>query len=435
MGSVPLPYRVTMHALRALAPLLARGGSKVARGVAGRRAARAALVGWAARARDPARPAVWLHAPSVGEALQGGAVLQALAHTRPGLQVAFTHFSPSAERTGARLGADVSAYVPWDVSSEVGPVLDALRPDAVVFTKTEVWPVLVAEAARRGVPAALVAGTVPLGAGRASRPARALLRSTWERLALACAVGPEDAAALRALGVPEAALHVTGDPAVDAAAARAAVADPAAPHLAAFRADPRPTLVAGSTWPADEAALLPALARARRSVPALRAVLAPHEPTGRAVEGLLGRLEAAGWRAAPLAAVEAGGAAGVDAVVVERTGVLADLYSVADVAYVGGGFGSAGLHSVLEPAAVGAPVLFGPRHASSRAAAGLIAAGAAAAAADAADLARTLATWLLEPATRKRLSERAFAYIGEHRGAAVKTARLLEPLLGVPGAP
>jgi 3-deoxy-D-manno-octulosonic-acid transferase len=223
---------------------------------------------------------------------------------------------------------------------------------------------------------------------------------------------------------------VTGDPGIDSATGRADDADPAAPYLAPFHEEPRPTLVAGSTWPEDEAVLLPALAAVRRAVPDVRVIFAPHEPTPDDVGGLLMRLQGLGWKSRPLSAVESRGSPGdAAAVVVDRVGVLAHLYTVADAAYVGGGFGARGLHSVLEPAAARVPVAFGPRHERAPAAAGLLAAGGAQVAGSADSLAAILSEWLGDAAKQKDTGNRAFAYIDSHRGAARHTATLLEPLL------
>jgi len=271
-------------------------------------------------------------------------VLEALLELRPDLQAAYTHFSPSAEALARRMPAAWAGYLPWDLPEEMAPALDALRPGLLAFTKTEAWPVLTAEAASRGIPVTLVGGTVPPGSSRARWPGRTLLRPTWARLSLVAAISDADAEGFRALGVPSGALRVTGDPGIDSAAARARGADPDAPYLRPFREAPRPTVVAGSTWPSDTAVLLPALAAARKRAPEVRAVLAPHEPSEAVVRGLLAELERDGWRAATLAAVEERGAEGVDAVVVDRVGVLAHLYTVGRVAYVGGGFHDAGLH-------------------------------------------------------------------------------------------
>lgn len=424
-------YEWGVRLLRVAEPLLARGGSKLARGVRGRRGTAEALEGWR-RARPEGAPVAWFHAPSVGEGLMARAVMEALAEIRPGIEVLHTFFSPSAESLSGRMPAGLSAYLPWDVTADVRRALDVVEPSLLVFTKTEVWPVLTREAVGRGVPTALVAGTLPSDAGRLRWPGRAVLRPAFGRLSALGVISAEDGERFRTLGVPPGRIEVTGDPGVDSAWRRARAADPEAPHLRPFAADPRPTVVAGSTWPADEDVLAPALEAVRRDVADLRVVVAPHEPTPDHVRALEERFSEGGWEVARLSSiVERGGAGGADAVVVDSVGLLATLYGVGRVAFVGGGFHDHGLHSVLEPAAAGIPVVFGPRHGNARAAGELVARGAARVADGPETLADSLRIWLTDADAHRRDSAAASGYIEEHRGAAERSARLLDGLLDV----
>jgi 3-deoxy-D-manno-octulosonic-acid transferase len=430
IGDPTLPYRLAIGAIRLASPLLSTGESKLARGVEGRRHAHEVLAAWGRTLRDPAHPVVWFHAPSVGEGLQARAVIRALAALRPDVQVVFTFFSPSAESLAERMGAEVATYLPWDLRRPTSVALDALRPDLLVFTKTEVWPVLTSEAATRAIPVAIVGATVPDGAGRMRWPARGLLRPTWRALRLAGANTALDGERLAMLGVSRPAIFVTGDPGIDSAAARFGRADPRAPYLRPLLESPRPTVVAGSTWASDEAVLLPALDALRDSVPDLRAVIAPHEPDRAHVERLLASLGRSGWTTRTLGDVEqVGDADGVDAIVVDRIGVLAHLYAVATVSFVGGGFHDAGLHSVLEPAAAASPVVFGPRHHNTRAAGDLVADGGARIAASAQELGEIMGAWLQDESARNDAGGAAARYIEGHRGAAARTAEHLVDLI------
>jgi 3-deoxy-D-manno-octulosonic-acid transferase len=116
-------------------------------------------------------------------------------------------------------------------------------------------------------------------------------------------------------------------------------------------------------------------------------------------------------------------------VVVDRVGVLGDLYAIADVAFVGGGFHAAGLHSVLEPAAFGAPVVFGPRHANSREAGLLLAVGAAASVGDAPSLEVALGHWLEETAARHAAGDAAREVVRAGLGAAERSFELVASLM------
>jgi 3-deoxy-D-manno-octulosonic-acid transferase len=192
--------------------------------------------------------------------------------------------------------------------------------------------------------------------------------------------------------------------------------------------------VAGSTWPGDDAVLVPACVELRRAHPTLRVIVAAHEPEERGMAAIEEHLRAEGWTTVRIGEVERAGSVDADLVVVDRVGVLAELYSVGDLAYVGGGFHPAGLHSVLEPAAAGLPVVFGPRHRSSAAAGDLIERGAAAEVLDVATAVAALSGWLADPTARASAGTASLDYIRVHRGAAERTAALLSELMGGAGA-
>lgn len=434
MSLPSLGYDAAVRTLRWISPLAGRGESKIARGIRGRLDAREVLEEWGRTYRARDRPLGWFHAPSVGEGLQARIVLEAVLERCSDLQAVYTFFSPSALGLARRMPAHAAGFMPWDVESELGRLLEKLRPAFIAFTKTEVWPGLTRAAARQGIPVTLIAATLPGNAGRLRLPGRILLRPTFRRLASVLAVTEADARRFGRLGVSPDRIHVTGDPAIDSAWKRARALDPDAAYLAPFRADPAPTLVAGSTWEADEAVLVPAMALIRNQFPELRTIVAPHEPDEAHLEGLERRLAAEGLSSVRLGEVEARGEVGSEAVVVvDRVGVLAHLYTVGSVAYVGGGFHRHGLHSVLEPAAAGLPSIFGPRHANSWAAEELIRVGGAMSVPDAEGLARVVQRWLSEDSIRAEASDRASGYIEGHRGAADRTAEALLEL--VPGPP
>lgn len=425
-------YDSGVRLLRGVSPLLARGDSKIARGIRERSDARETFRRWGEKGRDPARPCVWFHAPSVGEGLQARAALEALRRLTPGVQAIQTWFSPSAQGFGRGGGADVAGPLPWDVRSELEALLDVVRPNLIAFTKTEVWPGLTAAAVERGIPVILIAATLPEGAGRLKPLARRLLSPTFTSLSAVLAIGEDDARRFPALGVEEGRIRVTGDPGIDSAWRRAGEADPEAPYLRPFLRDPRPTLVAGSTWPADERVLLPALETIleRHGRDALRTIVAPHEPDEDHLQRLEEDLHGRDFHAVRLGDVERSGLSGrEEVIVVDRVGILAHLYTVGSMAYVGGGFGTDGLHSVLEPAAAGLPVSFGPHHANAKAAGELEQVGGGAAVAGADGLAGVLEGWLVDEGARKAAGLLAGGYIGEHRGAAVRTAEAMETYL------
>lgn len=417
--------RAAVGLLPAVAPL----HPKLARGHRGRRSAAGRLAAWASAHRDRARPLLWLHAPSVGEGLQARVVLEVVRARHPEWQVVYTYFSPSAEALAATMPADVAEYIPYDTPRAIGVALDALAPAALVFAKLDLWPELATRAAARGARVGIIAATVSPGSGRSQWPSRDLTRPGYRAVSAAGAIDLPDALRLVVLGVARDRVTTTGDPRFDSALAVVRAVSPDEPLLR--WGDGQPTLVAGSTWPADEQVILDAWVAVRRESPDARLILAPHEPT----PARLRAVEAAARRRGLPAPVRLSQAAAPDlCLLVDQVGMLARLYGAGRMAYVGGGFGHAGLHSVLEPAAWGVPVVFGPRHENSRDAHLLRDAGAAMALpvqsrGAATRLAAIWQGWLRNETARREAGERGLAVVEAGLGAAERSAALVEGLM------
>lgn len=429
-------YAGAIAVVRRLLPMPARLNAKLARGLAGRHGAVDRLEAWARTARDPGARLVWVHAPSVGEGLMAQAIIGELHARAPDLQLAFTHFSPSAERMAANVGADVADYLPWDEPGEVTRALAALRPDAIAFVRTEAWPTLTALAQRDDVRLLLVNAVLAAGSSRLRAPARFLLGPAYRRLDAVGAVAPEDAARFERLGVPRARVHVTGDARFDQVWRRVQGLRRDQPLLERLKDLLVTTLVAGSTWPGDEERLIPAFtlvrALAARTGMHWRLIIAPHEPTEDHLQALEARLEDADLPFARLADVERSNDAPPAVVVVDRVGVLADLYAIAHLAYVGGGFRASGLHSVVEPAALAVPVLFGPHHGNAREAGGLEDAGGGFEVSDVSELQSSMLALSGRSgrAARDRAAAAAQQYVRSRLGGAAANAELILEQLG-----
>jgi 3-deoxy-D-manno-octulosonic-acid transferase len=395
--------------------------------------ARRGLIGqWRAQARavrDLSRPLVWLHAPSVGEGLQARPVAHALRAAHPEWQLAYSFFSPSAEAFARSVGADITGYLPFDTADAAEQLLDMLRPAALVFVKLDLWPVLAERTQARGIPVAMLSATLAEGSGRRGRWAQLLTRDAYASLAAVGAIDAAHGERLCGLGVPRSVLQVTGDTRFDQVAERAMRVNHIAPPLSLLTST-RPTLVAGSTWPADEAVLLPAWRDVHARVREARLIIAPHEPTAGHCAPIVTWARDAGLTLRTLSDIErAGHDDTTDVVLVDRVGVLGDLYALAQVAYVGGGFHAAGLHSAIEPAAFGAPVVFGPRHDMSREAGLLLAAGGARSVSDENALAAQLTSWLTDAGSRQTAGAAARAVVEQERGATERSRRLVESLV------
>jgi 3-deoxy-D-manno-octulosonic-acid transferase len=418
-------YEAAARLALAAALVAPPGESKLSRTLRARRGLGKRYDEWAVRHRDRDRPLLWMHAPSVGEGLQARPVLERLRATRPEVQLAYTHFSPSAESFASRLNVDFRDYLPFDATRAASAALDALQPTALVFSKVDVWPTLTREARRRGVRLGLISATLAPQSSRRRGLAAAVLREAYARLDAVGAIDAADAERLAELGAPRDVIEVTGDTRYDQVWAHAVAVDRQAPLLGALQSA-RPTLVAGSTWPADEQVLLTAWTLLRRDVPEARLLIAPHEPTPEHLIPVERWARQSGLTHARLGSETA---AAADVVVVDRVGVLGDLYALATAAFVGGGFHAAGLHSVVEPAAFGAPVLFGPRWRMSRDAGLLLAAHGGASESTVTGIAARLRQWLTSPDERNTTGTHARDVVRTGIGAADRTTALVLRLL------
>lgn len=436
----PLPprpspwYRLAVATAAAGGWVGARFNPKLARAIEGRRGLAGRFAAWGAGSRDARRPLVWFHAPSVGEGLQVKPVLEALRAERPDWQLVYTFFSASAERLAHSLPVDFTDFLPFDRPGAMAAALAALAPTALVFGKLDVWPELVLAAARRGTRLGLISATVAPRSSRLNWPVRRWAAPAYAALDRIGAIADADARRLERLGALPQTISVTGDTRYDSVALRASQLDRHAEPFAALarHGNGRFTIVAGSTWPSDERVLLPAFADlVARSDGRVRLIIAPHEPTASHLAGVTTRLHALRLGAPTLWSQYSSAAPTGPVVLVDRVGVLADLYALGDAAYVGGGYHRAGLHSVLEPAAFGVPISVGPRWEMSRDAETLIRAGAAAAlpADGRSALVSQWWRWRADPALRAQVGAAAAAAVGAGCGATARTVMLVQGLV------
>lgn len=392
---------------------------------------------------DAKKQLVWFHAPSVGEGLQARPVIERLRTTHPDVQIAYSFFSPSAEQFAASLNVDVSGYLPFDSISAAHGMISALAPSVLIFSKLDVWPNLVRVAKERGVKTALLSATMAPGSGRQGAVARAVLSDAYRALDIVGAIDADHAMRLESMGVRHDRLSVSGDTRFDQVWARAQHVDRSSALLRALHSS-RPTLVAGSTWPADEAVVLPAWLSVKARIADARLIIAPHEPTVEHLNPILAWAQENNLVAKTLSELTSGladesaqvhrdrtrsgeGSNGgtPDVVVVDRVGVLGDIYATANVAFVGGAFHRAGLHSVIEPAAFGLPVVFGPSYHMSREAGLMLKHAAAQSVNSREQCASVVLSYLSDDAERVRAGANATAFVMSELGAATRSLALV----------
>lgn len=421
---VRLPYEFAWRAVNAIAPLLPASSNKVVRTVRSRANLLQKIDIWAGAHRDSARPLLWMHAASVGESLQALPVLKLFRERHPDAQIVFSFYSPSAEATASKFPADFVTYLPFDSAPTMRHVIESLKPSLLVFSKLDVWPTLVEEARRSGVRTAIISGTVHSDSGRRSTLAGLLLSDSYASIDSVGAVSPEDRDNIIELGVRPDRVTLTGDTRFDQVWERRERGGPA--ELLDHLRNNRPTIVAGSTWKSDEVHLLKTFSDLTKVHRRLRLIIAPHEPNAHNVSALNA------WAASnslSSALLDDPKAATTDVVIVHRMGVLGDLYALADIAYVGGGFQRAGLHSVLEPAAFGKPVVFGQRFGRTRDADLLAANYAGIGVRNAGELAAALSNWLTDSSARLSAGLAAESVVKKGLGAAEASYTLMSGLM------
>lgn len=415
-------YRFILRPLLWLAfRTIALWNPKARRGLAGRRRWREDLAALRQRS-DGGEMRLHIHAASVGEFEQAKPIIEELRRRRGDGRtiVTVSFYSPSGyEQQKDYPGVDAVSYLPEDRAAEMDPFFARLDPDLLIVVRYDLWPGMISAARRRGLPVILIAAVLREDSTRFNPLLRSHFRNLYGGLRLVCAVAVEDAAQFHRL-VPELPVVVTGDSRYDRVAARAKQSVALPPPLAGL-AERGDVIVAGSTWPADEALLLEV---ARR--PDTTLVIVPHEPNPRALADLLRRFPG-GYPLSKLTETP------IDLtgrpIIVDRTGILSALYRIGTLAYVGGGFGD-GVHSVLEPAAYSLPVFAAPRIERSADAVAMRTVGALRTTADAGELRRMIDELLGNREALKQRGELAARFVAERCGATARTVDAVMELLG-----
>lgn len=305
------------------------------------------------------RPRVWFHAASMGELEQLIPVIEQLRTSLANVCIISTCTSASGREHAARQACiDHALYLPVDQPRAMNELVEIINPSVVVIDRYDLWPVMISTLHRRRIVTMLVNATMP-STGR-NVLLRTFTRRLYQMIDMVIAVSQQDAHDLTALLGRE--IEWKPDTRMDRILQRRDAAALAPRELPLWHGR---TLVLGSTWPADESLLLDAWQQV--SAGDWRLVIVPHEPTEQAVSAIEQRLPCR--RLSKIATDEE--ASGSPHIVVDSVGKLLQLYSAADAAYVGGGFG-VGVHSLAEPAGFGLPVACGPAIERSRDARGLI---------------------------------------------------------------
>ncbi len=392
----------------------------------------------AAPVRQGDRVCVWIHAVSVGEVNLVRPLIAAIRQRRPDWECVLSTTTMTGMALARTRYPDLGVfYAPLDFSWAVSAAMRRIRPHALVLAELELWPNLIAAARRHGARVAVVNGRLSEHSQRGYGWIRPLAAWILRRIDLIAVQDETYARRFRRLGAEATAVHVTGSMKYDGAETdRENEATARLRQLASISPDDV-VFLAGSTQDPEESLALDAFLSLADSWPRLRLIVVPRHPDRfDSVAELLARRGAAWQRRT---ALERGADPSARILLVDVVGELGAWWGTAQIAYVGGSMGPRGGQNMIEPAAYGAAVSFGPNTRNFRdIVAAMLGRQAALVVHDGEEMTAFVRRCLEDPEYRARLGERARTLVAEQLGATARTFELLDRLIRNPaseGAP
>lgn len=371
-------------------------------------------------------PRVWLHGASAGDLQALAPMFERFRERFPDAKIFLSTITDTGhlmaeQRLRARV--DGLVYAPWDLAGATRRAMRALRPDLLVLEYAEIWPNLIRAARRAGTRVVLTNGRFSPDRLRGYRTLFAVFGNPLAELDLLLMREDEEAERALSLGAPLDRVWVTGNTKFDGLAVPGPSPEDEELRTALGLSADASVLMGGSTHEGEEEILLSVWQRLRDTHPALRLVLAP-----RYVDRA-GRVQSLAQARGVEAARRTQGPARTPVVVLDTIGELARAYRLATVVFVGGSFTSRGGQNILEPAAQGRPVLFGPRMENFRDSVQVLLGRGGIQVADAEQLYRVLLELLGRPDVLGNLGQLAAQSVRQVSGASQRNVDLVARLL------
>jgi len=307
---------------------------------------------------------VWFHVASLGEYEQGLPVMEALKKEQPELGIVLTFFSPSGyEIRKNNTIADVTLYLPLDTKSNVKRFLDLVKPMQAFFIKYEFWPNYLNELKNRKIATYLISGIFRENQ-LFFKPYGRFYRDALKAFTHFFVQNEASKKLLNKLNFTN--VTVNGDTRFDRVA-QILEKDNHLDFIQSFKSNIK-TIVIGSSWPQDDALLIPYINETSEKV---KFIIAPHNIKADQIENIQKQIKKS---VVLFSDKENKDLASYDVFIIDTIGILTKIYSYADIAYIGGGFGT-GIHNILEPATFGVPVVIGPKYQKFQEAKDLVALG------------------------------------------------------------
>jgi len=309
----------------------------------------------------PSDKTIWFHAASLGEYEQGLPIMEAIKKKYPTHKIVLTFFSPSGfEVKKNNTVADVTVYLPLDTISNAKQFLDLVHPEKVFFIKYEFWPNYLNELKKRSISTYLISG-IFREKQLFFKWYGGFYRNALQAFDYFFVQNESSKKLIQRLGYDN--VMISGDTRFDRVM-NILERDNSLDFMDEFCTTNSKIIVIGSSWPKDEELLISYINQADATV---KFVIAPHNIKTDQIENLKSQLRKkttlySEYKNVPLKKIQPVQIENSQVLIIDTIGILTKIYSYADIAYVGGGFGNPGVHNVLEPATFGVPIVLGPNY-------------------------------------------------------------------------
>jgi 3-deoxy-D-manno-octulosonic-acid transferase len=303
---------------------------------------------------DLGRP-IWVHAVSVGEAMSINELVAELRREFPALRFVISTVTPTGNNIAKSFAKaqDFVTFLPFDLSFIVNKVIRRVNPKIFIIVETEIWPNLIRCLFNRKIPIVVVNCRISDSSLGGYKAFKFIFKPLLNKINLFCCQSRHDALRLESIGADREKIRVTGNMKFDLKTAFASFSD------SVLRLDDdEELLVAGSTHPGEEEIILRIYKELRKTHPELRLLIAPRRPE-RAKEAA-GIVRQYGFDSQFISGMKGEKVQSPAVFILDTIGKLVSFYAIADIVFMGGTMIKKGGHNIIEPAALGKPVIFGP---------------------------------------------------------------------------